>query len=658
MRHQWTVMVVVGLICGYGFGEGGADALITAELQRPVLDSTLCQGQPDLMLYHVLLAQMELAGQAIRTEQEGIQSTEALQVWQQRVRTSVINAVGGFPQRTAMHARILGTIARNGYSIEKIIFESRPRFYVTALLFLPDPARYKAPYPGVIIPCGHSAEGKALPGYQRGALLAAVNGIAALIFDPIDQGERHQGSGKISVHGHNVTGYSATLLGWNTATFRIWDGMRALDYLASRPDIDASRMGCMGNSGGGTLTTLISALDERVVASSPSCFISSLQHVCLAIGPQDAEQNLFGQMTFGLEHSGWLLLRATQPTRICAETKDFFPIEGTRQTFAEVKAVYARLNVAERISLIENEGKHGWAEPLRRGAVEWMRQWLTDSREALTIPPESEMGLELQAAQVTPVGQVMKIEGARSVYDIMRDEAALLATSRVRGDQSALRKQVMQCAGIRSLTDLPVPVTVDQGEPRGEGVTLRRVALVEKGQPPIAAVLLMPAHMTGAPALIVDGYGKTNASAKIGALLREGHAVLAADVCGFGETQGGAHSFYGASNPDEGSAVMAYLLGKSLVGLRAEQVLICARWLSGVCESKQIDLHAANWAVTPALHAAVCEQSLFGNVSLEEAPLAWEEVVAQGASHRFADLVHGALRSYTIQELKCAAGCE
>ena len=645
--------IVLGFLSMSVLRVGGiAPEDVRAALDSPVLEETVIGGPAQLMLHRVLSERFEQAGAAIRATQEQLGTSEQLEAWQKRTRAACLEALGGLPVRTPLNAHVKGTLAKDGYRVEKILFESRPSFYVTALLFLPDAARFAPPCPGVIIACGHSNDGKGMPGYQRGAVLAAANGIATLIYDPIDQGERLQGVGKGNCPGHNSTGASAMLLGWNTATFRIWDGMRALDYLASRPEVDATRLGCMGNSGGGTLTTYLSALDERIVASSPSCYISSLQHVCAAIGPQDAEQNLFGQMSFGLEHSGWLLLRATKPTCVCAALHDFFPINGTRQTFAEVASVYARLGAADHLIRVEHDATHGWAEPLKVAAVRWMNRWLRKSEDDIVIPPETETGLTAAEVSVTEKGQVMNLAGARSVYDIMRDEAARLTAERTRVDALALRDSVRRLAGIRELGALPVPVTDKRSQTALENVTVRRMALMPAGGVAMAAVFFLPGEPKGMPVLVVDGYGKTHAWEKVAALVREGRPVLAADVCGFGETYGAAHTFYGASNRDEGPAMMAYLLGRSLVGMRAEDVLMCARWLSVACGVKSVALHASNWAVTPALHAAVAEPQLFAKVSVEDAPLAWEDVVANADRHRFSDLVHGALRSYTITDLK------
>lgn len=653
MQRHWGYMAgIAGWLMWAGSAWAAESATVRQTLSEPVLDVALCGGVPHLMLDRLLTDEMARAGAAIRSMQARIETTDQLDAWRLRTRAACMKALGGFPERTPLKARVTGTVAKNGYRVENILFESRPAFYVTANLFLPDPSKFPPPYPGVVIACGHSSEGKGIAVYQRGAVLAAVNGIAALIYDPIDQGERLQGFGKGNCAGHNRTGVSAALLGWNTATFRIWDGMRALDYLAGRPEVDARRLGCMGNSGGGTLSTYISALDDRVVAASPSCYISSLEAVCGRLGPQDAEQDVFGQMAFGLDHSGWLLLRAPKATCVCAAQKDMFPIEGTYRTRDEVSAVYRRLAAPDRFALAEYDGPHGWAEPLKLAAVRWMNRWLRQQND-ITVPPLSETGVTLKEGQVTAGGQVMQLPGARSVYDIMRDEAERLAVSRGRPDADALRAAVRRAAGIRPVTAIPAPVTVNRSQRDcADGVTARSVVLTESGRVAVPAVFFQPANPRSAPALVVDGLGKTNAAETVASLVRGGHPVLAADLCGFGETYGEAHRFYGASNADEGPAVMAYLLGHSLTGMRAEDVLRCARWLSMACGSDKVELYAANWAATPALHAAAAEPERFVKVTLSDAPSTWEEVVRQGARHRFSDIVHGALREYSIADLK------
>ncbi len=142
-------------------------------------------------------------------------------------------------------------------------------------------------------------DGKAAENHQRVSILFARSGIAALSYDPIGQGERYQafapdgqpltGGGQVTrprsqqlenlpgkptfgpVEEHTLMGIGSILVGRNTATYRIFDGMRCIDYLVSRPDIDADKIGCTGVSGGGTLTSYLMALDERIKCAASVC---------------------------------------------------------------------------------------------------------------------------------------------------------------------------------------------------------------------------------------------------------------------------------------------------------------------------------------------------------------------------------------------------
>ena len=157
--------------------------------------------------------------------------------------------------------------------------------------------------------------------------------MAALCFAPIGQGERSQildAEGKVQFDDttteHFLVGVGSILVGRSTARYRVWDAMRSIDYLVSRPEIDPQRIGMTGCSGGGTLTSYTMALDDRVSCAAPACYLTTFRHLIETIGPQDAEQNIFGQIEFGLDHPDYVLLRAPQPTLIRSTTGDFFSI--------------------------------------------------------------------------------------------------------------------------------------------------------------------------------------------------------------------------------------------------------------------------------------------------------------------------------------------
>ena len=352
------------------------------------------------------------------------------------MRKAFIDGIGGFPERTPLNARTTAVVRRDGYTIEKVLFESQPKHYVTALAFVPDPAKFKAPYPAVLVPCGHSRGGKDSAGYQRACVMGAKEGLLMLIYDPIDQGERAQNSvgwNRGPCYGHNTTGIQALRFGGSTARFRIWDGIRALDYLCSRKDVDGDRLGCMGNSGGGTLTSYLMALDPRIKAASPSCYISSIRAVTRAIGPQDTEQCIYGQLPAGLNHAS-LVLMGSAAVRLQVSEKDFFPLDGAKETFRVVKKAAEKFGLGGRYDMTVVAGPHGWKESSRRSSLDWMRQWLLGEKQTRTEDDyraldagfdltKVDCGLPASEVNVTPTGSVADIPGSRSVYDIMRDEA-------------------------------------------------------------------------------------------------------------------------------------------------------------------------------------------------------------------------------------------
>jgi len=127
----------------------------------------------NLMLTQYLLNQIDQAWGRWQQAYEQRKTPEQVLANQKQLRERFIEAVGRLPARTPLNAKVVGTIQREGYRVEKVLFESQSRHYVTASLFLPDGARFKAPYPGVLVPCGHHSRSKAWDEYQSmGALLA------------------------------------------------------------------------------------------------------------------------------------------------------------------------------------------------------------------------------------------------------------------------------------------------------------------------------------------------------------------------------------------------------------------------------------------------------------------------------------------------------
>jgi len=652
----WTSAAVASLVISASAAAGDYTVL-PAEADRV---------PPKQMMHAYLMRCVTKALDRRAAAYEKLKLPDQLAAYQKRMRKTFVDALGGFPRRTPLNARVVGKEKRDGYDIEKVVFESQPRHFVTAILYLP---RTKPPYPGVLVPCGHSGNGKAAAAYQQVSILLATNGLAALCYDPIDQGERYQlldASGKPIVGGttaHCLVGVGSTLLGRNTATYRVWDGMRAIDYLQSRPDVDASRIGCTGNSGGGTLTSYLMALDERIGCAAPSCYLTSLRRLCETIGPQDAEQNIHGQIARGLDHAEYVNIRAARPTLICAATGDFFDIDGTWDTFRQAKRFYTRLGFAERVSLIETDARHGFSKRLREGAVRWMRRWLLGADDAIV---EGDLAVVADdRLRCTPRGQVMLLEGARSTYEINVELEQRLAKARRafwRGtDCSEALRRVRQITGIRPLADLPRPKCAAVGTIAGEKRRIEKLILEPEPGIRLPALAFVPARRGEEACLYLHAEGKQAHAAPGGPvdkLVAAGRLVLAVDLRGMGETASAAARKRGISKyvgGDWKQLYLAYLLARPYLTMRAEDALVCGRFLAGYKAGKKpnrVHLVALGKAAPAALHAAALEPELFATVSLTNCLVSWSNVIhTPMAVEQFENVIHGALRTYDLPDL-------
>ncbi len=468
---------------------------------------------PSEMMHGYLMGLAEAALDRRDAEYEKLKTPEDLVAYQKGMRQFYVDQLGGFPKRTPLNAKVVEKLVGNGYRIEKVIYESQPKLFVTALLYLP---KTEPPYPGVLVPCGHSGNGKASEAYQSVCILLAKNGLAALCYDPIEQGERYQlldEKGRPLVGGtlgHSIVGVGSTLLGRNTATYRIWDGMRSIDYLQSRPDIDPKRIGCTGNSGGGTLTSYLMALDERIACAAPSCYLTSTRRLLEVCGPQDAEQNIHAQVSRGMTHADYVMMRAPKPTLMCTATHDFFPIDGSWISFREAKRFYGRLGFAERVDLIETDAQHGFSTQLRVGAVRWMRRWLLKIDDAIT---ETEPTiLTDEEARCTPRGQVMLIEGARTTYDINNDLEKQLSAVRKKFWQTTGKREalaaVRRITGIRHLAELPRPSCEKVGELKRDGYRIEKLVLRPEPGIWLPALAFLPDRPNGNACLYLHDKGK------------------------------------------------------------------------------------------------------------------------------------------------------
>jgi cephalosporin-C deacetylase-like acetyl esterase len=348
--------------------------------------------------------------------------------------------LGGPLDRTPINARVTGAVQRSGYRIEKVMFESRPRLSVTANLYLPAGTGRR---PAILGPLGHSVNGKAWPSYQKLFSNLARKGYVVLAYDPFGQGERieYPGSrpGQSALGGgtseHEYAGRRLILLGANFGLFRAWDGIRGIDYLLTRAEVDPERIGCCGQSGGGTLTQFLAALDSRIgvaVVSMGNTENLAQENVEPPGSADDAEQNIVPALARGIDRADLLYAFAPRPLLMTITLHDaghtYSPeyVSSSHDLLDEYKRVYGLLGAGDRVSLQATTVSHGYAYEMRRATYAWFNRWF-DMKNV--DDDESSQAVESDATLfVTPTGFVATSFGGETALSLTRQMADAIHT--------------------------------------------------------------------------------------------------------------------------------------------------------------------------------------------------------------------------------------
>jgi len=628
-------------------------------------DLTVLDGTNDSLLHDYMMKHVNGQYEARRGALEAaLESREKILQRRKRLRNDFREMIGPLPEKTPLNAKVVGHIACDGYRIEKVIYESRPGHHVTANLYMPTEG--KPPYPGVLVPCGHSTNGKAATAYQSASILLARNGLVALIFDPISQGERLQllDAPRNGTTTHTLLGLGALLVGVNTGNYRLWDGIRSLDYLAGRPEVDPELLGCTGNSGGGTMTTWLMAADDRIEVAAPSCFVTSLERMLAIRPPPDGEQLWPGQGARGIEHTDFITMRAPKPTRILAAEKDFFPFDGTQQAYREAADVYGVLGEPEHVDLFSYDDGHGFSQPRRQAAVQWMRRWFLDDPSEI-VEPEHTLQEDADL-QVTRTGQVARDYDAEiTVQSLNLQRARLLAASRkafwTENDKQACLAELRRLIGFRP--GLAKATVTAKGVLQRDGYRIEKLVFRRKDELPVPALLFVPneAQVKLPATLYVDGRGKAvdaGSDGPIEKLVRERRIVLSIDVRGYGETADDPKKSPGKYfNVEHRTAALAIHIGRTLIGQRVEDVVAALDVLAARddVDPRRIELVGVDRAGPVALHAAALDPR-FASVVVKSEIRSWiDDVVAKPLEpNLFGHVVPGALEKYDLPDLEKA----
>ena len=377
---------------------------------------------------------------------------------QAAMRRKFIAALGGLPSSNSpLNSRTVGEVRGNGFRIEKVIFESRPKVYVTANLYLPD--GLDRPRGAVLFLSGHHEMAKHVGEYQIVCQCLVQAGLIVFAQDPIGQGERFSYYEKSTggttvgwgVPEHQHVGNQCLPVGDTLARYFVHDAMRGIDYLCTRKEVDPRRIGVTGNSGGGTQTSLMMLCDPRIAAAAPATFIMNREGWMHTGGCQDSEQVWPGMTAEGFDHEDILLMMCPKPVCVLAVKYDFFPIEGTRRTVERCRRLWKLHRQEKRLQLVEDSTTHLFTPKLAVAAAEFFSQHLLGRKvtpRAETISPFAPSKL-----WCTRSGQVRgEIPGARGAFEENLDRVrecerkrnAFPAPERRREALAWLKKQVFR----------------------------------------------------------------------------------------------------------------------------------------------------------------------------------------------------------------------
>ena len=362
------------------------------------------------LLYQTTLAWQQNGVRQARWSQ--VKSEADLLQLRADLKKSVLEMIGGLPtEKTDLHATITGKVKGDGFHVEKLVYQSLPGFYVTALVYVPEDGAKV--HPAVLVAAGHSAKGKIY--YQDICQRLVKRGYLVISWDPVGQGERSQfwdaqaskSRYNLICAEHAVMGNLAYLAGANLARWEIWDGMRAVDYLLTRPDVDSQRIALTGSSGGGFQSALLGALDERIKVIIPSCYITALpmrvENRIFVDPDSDPEQDLYGFISKGVDHAGLLLMMYPRPVMVATAALDFFPVQGAHQSYAEVHKFYERFGHADRMGFAESYNTHQYSLKNQEQAIAFLDRFngmpLRHGLPAVTLFSDADL-------RVTKSGQV------------------------------------------------------------------------------------------------------------------------------------------------------------------------------------------------------------------------------------------------------------
>jgi cephalosporin-C deacetylase-like acetyl esterase len=582
---------------------------------------------------------------------------------QAEVRAKIIAFVRGIPKAEGpVEVRAFGRSEEDGFTIERIAYASCPDYWVTANVYVPPGP---GPFPAMVMTVGHGAGKESL--FPWAATLARA-GVLVLAYDPMGQGERFQhfdpelGDSKLERLGeHEHANQASLLVGLPITRYWFADGIRAVDYLIGRGDVDAAHIGTFGCSGGGTAAAYLAAMDTRVSVAAVSSYITSFKALLPGNGPQDAEQTLPGFISSGLDFPDWVELAAPRAYAIVAYEQDFFPIAGAVQTFEEARRFYGHFRAGENIALIRGPGGHCNLPAVTPQLLAFLVRHLKGPHAP--VPTfENVRPRDPESLIVTPTGQVLTSLPGKTIEDFAR------AALRPQGPPAVTRAAV---DALRARLQTDIAELAGAAATPSPAVAVRTAPLVEKERYRIESVefetvpgvvlpgrLALPTSAGPHPVVLwLDAapLDKTTALADFDRLAASGHIVLALHLSGvLGEPDPNPNRL--ALGQYQTLALRPLIIGKTLVGLRVDDTRRAIAWLTALPETDRtrVLVYGRGAQGMVALHAAALESAIT-EVVIENTLVSYRAALQAGLRRNLGELtIPDVLDHYDTPELMTA----
>jgi dienelactone hydrolase len=622
------------------------------------------------MVQEYFVQRVRAAEEAGLKAQANLHNRAEAEAYVQEVRRKIQRCFGPWPEKTPLNPRVTGVVERDAYKIEKVLFESRPRFLVSANLYVPRGRKF--PVPGVVGSCGHSTNGKAADAYQSFAQGLTRQGYVVLIFDPIGQGERlqytHQDAKvrpRPGVGEHLHAGNQQFLIGEFFGSWRAWDGIRALDYLLSRPEVDPRQVGITGNSGGGTMTTWLCGVEQRWSMAAPGCFVTTFRRNLENELPADTEQCPPRVLAQHLDHADFLAALAPKPVIILAKERDFFDIRGAEEAYQRLRRLYTLLGAEDRVRLFTGPTEHGYSQENREAMYQWFNR-VTHLSDA-TAEPKLVIEKD-ETLWCTPSGQVADLE-SRTVFSFTRDRSKALAQQRSRLTEMELKQAVATSLKLPKVSGTPeyriLRTLAGRKYPRPFATPY--AVETEKGVHAFVYRLSEKRHDSRPPrndgrAILYVAHHSSDVELREEPLLAEllkaepQATFYTCDVRGIGESRPdtcGQNQFLTAYGSDYFYAIHALMLDSPYVGQKTFDVLRVLDWLKSHGHA-EVHLAGKGWGSIPATFAALLADVVV-QVTLKNALTSYR-AVAESESYTWplSSFVPGVLEKFDLPDCYAA----